>query len=90
MSPHNKGTQDNILISRKGGAILSDFGLSRQVSSALFSNATQVLGNPAWMAPELLVVNAEIKYTKMSDIWACGMTLMVSFLDHAAEGRNQC
>jgi serine/threonine protein kinase len=81
-SLYNDTMQDNILINHDGSAILSDFGLSRRISSALFSSTSQDMGNTAWLAPELLIGNQIAKHTKMSDVWACGMTLMVlrSFL----------
>ena len=66
--------QDNILVSGKGQAIVADFGISRDVTSA-FLSAPSSLGNPRWMAPELLEENA--MPTMESDVWGCGMSILV-------------
>ena len=69
------GFQDNVIASRKGQAIVTDFGLSKVLTSNLLSS-TKNMGNPAWCAPELL--EEEAVHTLESDVWACGMTILVS------------
>ena len=71
--------KDNILISNKGKAIVSDFGLSRTLTCSKFSS-TLTAGNYAWVAPELFEytnLDEKFEHTIESDIWACGMTILV-------------
>ena len=48
--------------------MLSDFGVSTQLSDANTSRQT-VIGTPYWMAPEIL---QEKLYTENADIWSLG------------------
>ena len=70
--------QDNILVNQEGMAVLNDFGLSRAVSSSVFA-VTTTPGNVAWTAPEIILSTTNsYQHTKESDIWSCGMTILVS------------
>ena len=70
--------QDNILINQEGIAVLNDFGLARTVSSSVFA-ATNIPGNVAWTASEItLSMTDAYQHTKESDVWSCGMTILVS------------
>ena len=71
--------QANILISNNGRAIVSDFGLSRTLTHSKFSSTLNP-GNYAWVAPELFDADKKVEHTIESDIWACGMTILVSCL----------
>ncbi|KAG6328280.1 hypothetical protein ID866_10809 [Astraeus odoratus] len=64
----------NVLISKYGRGLLTDFGLSTLVNSS-FSMSTSVhhVGTAAWLAPELICGSAS---TTESDIWAYGMTAL--------------
>ena len=41
------------------------------------STSANPAGNACWMAPELF--NEEVSHSKETDVWACGMTLLVRF-----------
>ena len=57
---------------------MNDFGLSRAVSSSVFA-VTNTLGNVAWTAPEItLSTSISYRHTQESDVWSCGMTILVS------------
>ena len=72
--------QSNIFISATGDAVISDFGLSEMViedSNEYFSTSWYAAGSQRWMAPELLDGTSKT-VTKASDIYAFGMTALVS------------
>lgn len=68
--------QDNVVLSRDNVPMLMDFGISHIVEGT--ETATHAdKGSIRWLAPELL--SPEVAYhTKESDIWALGMTYLVS------------
>ena len=67
--------KDNILICSKGIPVVADLGLSKVLTSSTAFSAPSTMGNPAWTSPELQEDDAV--HTIESDIWACGMTLLV-------------
>ncbi|KIJ59932.1 hypothetical protein HYDPIDRAFT_99722, partial [Hydnomerulius pinastri MD-312] len=74
---------DNILISNYGVPYIADFGLSRlQVTSAAATNTSRK-GTLRWMARELLG-HERVSPTAKSDVWAFGMTMLVSNTEHLA------
>jgi len=69
--------QGNILISDDGTPCIIDFGLSRILGNTPGpTTTTHASGTLRWMAPELF--EEDQKVTKQCDIWAYGMTLIVS------------
>lgn len=69
-----------MLISRQLVPVIADFGLSRLtvVSNKIKPTATTV-GTGRWMAIELLDHSVDDhRSTKESDVWAFGMTVLVS------------
>ncbi|KZV89243.1 kinase-like protein, partial [Exidia glandulosa HHB12029] len=67
----------NVLISDKGIARVSDFGLSTLLarSSQSFTEDSVVKGTSRWMAPELFT-EEEPRLTYATDIWAFGCLLI--------------
>ena len=78
-------SKDNILISDAGEPLLCDFGVARMVeatASLAIGNSTSTLcGTARFMARELLDPpdTGSSPYTRESDMWAFGMTVVVSF-----------
>ncbi|KAG6329633.1 hypothetical protein ID866_9456 [Astraeus odoratus] len=67
----------NVLISDRGRALLTDFGLSFLTSSS-FSMSTPRGGSLPWLTPENLDSH-ECAITRPGDIWAFGMTALELF-----------
>ncbi|KLO06696.1 kinase-like protein [Schizopora paradoxa] len=70
----------NILISRRGVPLLSDFGVSLALSQSQYSSGTTVAvkGTYRWMAAELLRptdAKAQAKPDEKTDVWAFGMVI---------------
>ncbi|KAG6326255.1 hypothetical protein ID866_12834, partial [Astraeus odoratus] len=65
----------NVLISDRGRALLTDFGLAFLTSSS-FSMSTPHGSSLPWLAPENLDSH-ECAITRPGDIWAFGMTALV-------------
>jgi serine/threonine protein kinase len=68
--------QGNILVSDAGVPCLTDFGLSRILSDTWgMTTSSDTAGSLRWMSPELF--NHE-RLRESSDVWAYGMTVLVS------------
>jgi ABC-type amino acid transport substrate-binding protein len=67
----------NILVDRRGGARLADFGIARIAGGGATTTAGAVTGTIAYMAPELL--RGE-RATAASDIYGIGMTIAALLL----------
>ena len=77
--------QDNVLISKKGCAVLSDFGTSQLLKNNITIAGTQSLkGSVQWMAPELFEPTDEplkhLFHMKALDVWSFGMVIFVHFI----------
>ena len=77
---HSDVEQSNVLVSHAGTPLVCDFGLSRivskQDSKAAITTSTGLQGSVRWMAREL--IEETEGHTIASDVWAYGMTLLVS------------
>lgn len=74
-----------MLISASGAPLLTDFGLSHLITSTSTCEAATDAskGSSRWQAPELIIPrddadSSEGIHTKESDVWAFGMTGLVS------------
>ncbi|MBN2393688.1 MAG: protein kinase [Anaerolineae bacterium] len=76
---HNQGVLHrdikpaNVLLSPSGTAILSDFGLAKLVDSSQRLTGSDVIGTPAYMAPER--INESETVDHRADIYALGVML---------------
>lgn len=73
---HGSLKSSNVMVSRYGWPLLTDYGISQLISNASSSETDSNLLR--WLAPELAVPygNAKQTPTKASDIWALGMTCL--------------
>ncbi|MFC0042376.1 serine/threonine-protein kinase [Actinomadura rayongensis] len=69
----------NVLLTRDGRAVLTDFGIAQLAGDATLTRTGLIMGSPAYMSPER--VRGE-KALPASDLWALGATLYA-----AVEGR---
>ena len=77
---HHDLKPDNILISSKGSAVLSDFGVSRAQAKSKNGTACSS-GTPLYNAPEKFYASAKAKYDgRAADVWALGVTLHAMML----------
>ena len=69
--------QRNVLVSDDGSALLANFGLFH-VAEPSTSQAVEQRpgGSVPWLAPEAF--RGDFKMTTASDVWAFGMTMLVS------------
>ncbi|KAL6048786.1 Protein kinase of the Mitotic Exit Network [Balamuthia mandrillaris] len=64
----------NILITKEGRVKVADFGVSTKLgANATVDNASNVVGSPYWMAPEIIELSGA---TTESDIWSVGCTVI--------------
>ena len=70
---HRDLKPENILVERAGGvhARLTDFGLARAVESSVLTHASQLVGTPAYVAPEVV---AGREPGPAVDVYALGVT----------------
>lgn len=72
-------SQNNILISNLGSALIADFGLSHEVAKDMKGYSTEWYdsGNPRWKAPEILQAETldDALRTTMSDIYSFGRVI---------------
>ena len=75
-------SQENVLISQDGRALLADFGIARLLSNGVtIAGTSNFKGSIRWMAPELLtsagLAREHQLHTNETDVWAFGMTIYV-------------
>jgi len=68
----------NILISEDARAVISDFGVSRDLTTSRSGRCHTFVGSPYWIAPEVITIMAtgEGHYTYTADVWSFGITLI--------------
>ena len=72
--------QNNVLITRSGRAVLTDFGLSQVIEDLMgpSGNTTSTIqGSVRWQAPELMLDddnNQKTKLTSSTDVWSFACT----------------
>jgi serine/threonine protein kinase len=64
---------ENLLFTSRGIVKLTDFGLARKLPSSPAQRYYEVIGTPAYMAPEMVAGN--IGYDGSIDLWAMGVVL---------------
>lgn len=74
---HRDIKPENILISSSGKMKLSDFGLSKQISTRDTCSMSGLKGTLLWMAPELRGNNEPNKATPKCDVFPCGCVFFV-------------
>ncbi len=75
---HRDIKPENILISMTGQMKLSDFGLSKHISTGSTYCFSGLKGTLLWMAPELRSKNESARVlAQMSDIFPCGCVFFV-------------
>jgi len=82
---HRDIKPSNILIDRDGNAFVTDFGLSRELSTRageLKEGGASIAGTPAYMAPEMF----EGQISAKSDVYALGITAFELLLGEAPFG----
>lgn len=70
---HQDIKPDNILQTKNGDFVITDFGISKQMRATLHSTANNTSGAIAYMGPERF--GRQYQTIKSSDIWSLGATL---------------
>ncbi|KZT69071.1 kinase-like protein [Daedalea quercina L-15889] len=81
---HGNVRCSNILVSRKGDALLCDFGMAKLVGDINETPAATTLtrsGSTRWLAPELIFEDT-VLLTAGCDVWSFGMTILELFTRH--------
>ncbi len=70
---HRDLKPQNVMVTPEGRAVIMDFGIARELSSDEITTATsEVIGTPAYMAPERMLGNA---VDQRADIYSLGVIL---------------
>ncbi|MFI6596743.1 serine/threonine-protein kinase [Nonomuraea sp. NPDC050536] len=77
---HRDVKPDNVLLAEDGRAVLTDFGIATAEGEVQVTRTGEVVGTPAYMAPERAVGG---KAYPASDLWSLGATLYL-----AVEGQS--
>jgi serine/threonine protein kinase len=76
---HRDVKPSNIIITDDGRAVLSDFGIAQIEGDSTLTQAGQLIGTPAYIAPEIV---AGGRATAASDLWSLGATLYAAVEGH--------
>jgi eukaryotic-like serine/threonine-protein kinase len=76
----------NVLISKDGRALLTDFGIAQPEDATRITQTGQVIGTLRYMAPE---VHEGERATPRSDLYSCGMLLRDYIDDDSPAGLRQ-
>eukprot|EP01116_Phalansterium_solitarium_P023777 TRINITY_DN8503_c0_g1_i1.p1 TRINITY_DN8503_c0_g1~~TRINITY_DN8503_c0_g1_i1.p1 ORF type:complete len:1099 (-),score=302.28 TRINITY_DN8503_c0_g1_i1:838-4134(-) len=63
----------NIMITAEGNVKIGDFGVSETLRENVSIEATDFVGSPLYMAPEVIKKD---RYSKNADIWSLGITMI--------------
>jgi serine/threonine-protein kinase len=74
---HRDLKPDNVMLSRDGRVLITDFGIARDPVSAPHGTLGAILGTPAYMAPEQVEARPDIDFR--ADIYALGVMLFELF-----------
>ncbi|WP_336209138.1 protein kinase domain-containing protein [Nonomuraea sp. LPB2021202275-12-8] len=77
---HRDVKPDNVLLTKDGRAVLTDFGIATTEDEAPVTKTGMLIGTPAFMAPERA---AGGQAQPASDLWALGVTLYVAVEGHS-------
>lgn len=66
----------NVLLTEKRQAVITDFGMSRNITGSAAGKTVSNVGPLKWMAPECL---SSQLYSHKSDVWAWGVTVWECF-----------
>jgi serine/threonine-protein kinase len=68
---HRDLKPENVLVSQDGTALLTDFGLARMIDRPTVTRQSEIVGTPAYLAPELATGG---QVTPACDVYALGIT----------------
>src|SRR5204862_3262426 len=78
----------NILVDKEGRAYVTDFGLARDMTQAAgVTRSGEVMGTPAYMAPEQALGQAEL-VGEATDVHALGLILYEAITGRPPYGRD--